>query len=89
MKDPLAGKTIRALRLLQGLSPGLPLPALEPLIKVCRPTGKPSPQDLRRTLSAVLWRHQNGAKWRAVPEELGPLVAGGPDLHPLGTRWCL
>ena len=45
---------------------------LEPLIEACRPKGKTAPQDLRRTLSAILWRHQNGAKWRAVPEELGP-----------------
>src|ERR687891_1550209 len=44
----------------------------KPLIEACRPKGKPPPQDLRRTLSAILWRHQNGAKWRAVPEELGP-----------------
>ena len=45
---------------------------LEPLIAACRPEGKPSPQDLRRTISAILWRHQNGAKWRSVPAELGP-----------------
>ena len=45
---------------------------LEPLIEACRPKGKTPPQDLRRTLSAILWRHQNGAKWRVVPEELGP-----------------
>ncbi len=45
---------------------------LEPLIEACRLKGKTPPQDLRRTLSAILWRHQNGAKWRAVPEELGP-----------------
>jgi transposase len=45
---------------------------LEPLIEACRPKGKTPPQDLRRTVSAILWRHQNGAKWRAVPEELGP-----------------
>jgi transposase len=45
---------------------------LEPLIEACRPKGKTPPQNLRRTLSAILWRHQNGAKWRAVPEELGP-----------------
>jgi transposase len=37
-----------------------------------RPKGKTPPQDLRRTLAAILWRHQNGAKWRSVPEELGP-----------------
>ncbi len=41
-------------------------------MEICRPKGKTPPQDLRRTLSAILWRHQNGAKWRAVPEELGP-----------------
>ncbi len=45
---------------------------LEPLIEACRPKGKTAPQDLRRTISAILWRHQNGAKWRAIPEELGP-----------------
>ena len=45
---------------------------LEPLIETCRPKGKTPPQDLRRTLSAILWRHQNGAKWRAVPADLGP-----------------
>ena len=45
---------------------------LVPLVEACRPKGKTPPQDLRRPLSAILWRHQNGAKWRAVPEELGP-----------------
>src|SRR3954467_2108430 len=45
---------------------------LEPLIETCRPKGKTPPQDLRRTLSALVWRHQNGAKWRAIPAELGP-----------------
>ncbi len=45
---------------------------LEPLIEVCRPRGKTAPQNLRRTISAILWRHQNGAKWRSVPAELGP-----------------
>src|SRR3954470_24202820 len=45
---------------------------LEPLIEACRPKGKTAPQDLRRTISAILWRHQNGAKWRAIPAELGP-----------------
>src|SRR4051812_17040678 len=45
---------------------------LEPLIEACRPQGKTPPQDLRRTLSAIVWRHQNGAKWRAIPAELGP-----------------
>ena len=45
---------------------------LEPLIEACRPKGKTPPQDLRRTISAIVWRHQNGAKWRAIPAELGP-----------------
>src|SRR6185312_14930963 len=26
----------------------------------------------RRTVEAIVWRHANGAKWRAVPAELGP-----------------
>jgi transposase len=46
--------------------------ALEPLIETCRPPAKVAPQNLRQTMSAILWRHQNGAKWRAVPEVLGP-----------------
>jgi transposase len=45
---------------------------LELLVEQCRPKGKTPPQDLRRTLDAILWRHENGAKWRAVPTELGP-----------------
>ena len=45
---------------------------LEPLIEACRPQGKTAPKDLRRTISAILWRHQNGAKWRAIPADLGP-----------------
>ena len=45
---------------------------LEPLIEACRPKGKTPPQDLRRTISAIVWRHANGAKWRAIPAELGP-----------------
>ena len=45
---------------------------LEPLIEACRPKGKTPPQDLRRTISAIVWRHENGAKWRAIPADLGP-----------------
>ena len=45
---------------------------LEPLVEACRPKAKTPLQDLRRTLSAILWRHQNGAKWRAIPKDLGP-----------------
>jgi transposase len=45
---------------------------LEPLVEACRPAAKVPPQHLRRTISAILWRHDNGAKWRAIPVELGP-----------------
>jgi transposase len=45
---------------------------LEPLVEACRPKAKTPPQDLQRTLSAIFWRHQNGAKWRAIPEKLCP-----------------
>jgi transposase len=43
-----------------------------PLVEACRPRGKTPPQDLRRTLEAIIWRHENGAKWRSIPPELGP-----------------
>ncbi len=46
--------------------------SLEPLIEACRPKGKTPPQDLRRTIAAILWRDENGAKWRAIPADLGP-----------------
>jgi transposase len=46
--------------------------ALEPRVEACRPPAKVAPGNLRRTISAILWRHRNGAKWRAIPEELGP-----------------
>jgi transposase len=45
---------------------------LEPLVEQCRPRAKVPPSNLRRAISAILWRHTNGAKWRAVPAELGP-----------------
>lgn len=45
---------------------------LEPLIEACRPPAKRPSPELRRTLSAILWRHQNGAKWRSIPAELEP-----------------
>jgi hypothetical protein len=46
---------------------------LEPLVEQCRPHAKVPPANLRRTVSAMLRRHANGAKWRSVPAELGPL----------------
>jgi transposase len=45
---------------------------LEPLVERCRPKGNTAPQDLRRTMAAILGLHENGAKWRAVPAELEP-----------------
>ena len=44
----------------------------EPLIEAVRPHGKTPPKELRRTVSAIVWRHGNGAKWRSIPAELGP-----------------
>ena len=46
--------------------------ALEPLVLEVRPRGKTPHENLRQTVEAILWRHQNGAKWRAIPAELGP-----------------
>jgi transposase len=45
---------------------------LEPLIQTCRPPHKTGHHDLRRTIEAIIWRHDNGAKWRQIPAELGP-----------------
>ena len=45
---------------------------LEPLVEQCRPHAKVPPRHLRRTIEAILWRHNNGAKWRALPAEFGP-----------------
>jgi transposase len=45
---------------------------LEPLIAACRPPYKTEHHDLRRTIEAIIWRHDNGAKWRQIPAELGP-----------------
>jgi transposase len=49
-----------------------PWALLEPLIRACRPHHKTEHHDLRRTMEAIIWRCQNGAKWRAIPGELGP-----------------
>jgi len=45
---------------------------LEPLIEACRPYHKTQHRHLRQTMEAIIWRCQNGAKWRAVPAEYGP-----------------
>src|SRR6187549_885430 len=36
------------------------------------PRGKTEPVALRETIEAIVWRHQNGAKWRSVPPDLVP-----------------
>jgi transposase len=56
---------------------------LAPLIEACRPKGKTQHHDLRRTIEAIIWRHQNGAKWRAIPAELGPWWAAAQTFN----RW--
>ncbi|MFO1036623.1 MAG: transposase [Geminicoccaceae bacterium] len=35
-------------------------------------TGRPL-RDERRLVEGVIWRQRNGAKWRALPPEYGPL----------------
>ena len=45
---------------------------LEPLIDEVRPHCEVPHDNLRQTIEAILRRHQNGAKWRAIPGELGP-----------------
>src|SRR6185295_2332306 len=45
---------------------------LAPLIEQCRPPHKTEHKNLRRTLEAIIWRHENGAKWRSIPPHLGP-----------------
>jgi transposase len=46
-------------------------------------TGRPF-ADERRTVEAVVWRLRNGARWRAVPAELGPWWRAA-QLH---RRWA-
>jgi transposase len=45
---------------------------LEPLIEACWPHRKTQHYELRRTIEAIVWRCQNGAKWRSLPAEMGP-----------------
>lgn len=57
---------------------------LAPFIEECRPKGKTKHHHLRRTIEAIVWRHQNGAKWRAIPAELGPWWAAAQTF----IRWA-
>jgi transposase len=45
---------------------------LEPMVEACRPHAKVPPSHLRRTVEAIIWRCTNGAKWRSIPDGLGP-----------------
>ena len=45
---------------------------LAPLIEQCRTPHKTEHKTLRRTIEAIVWRHDNGAKWRSIPRHLGP-----------------
>ena len=45
---------------------------LEPLLNEVRPRAARPILEFRRTIGAIVWRQQNGAKWRAIPAELGP-----------------
>jgi transposase len=56
---------------------------LEPLAAARRPHAKVPPSNLRRTISGIFWRQQNGAKWRAVPEAFGPWWMAGQTF----IRW--
>ena len=47
--------------------------ALEPLLNEVRPWAPRPIRELRRTMEAIVWRHENGAKWRSIPAELEPL----------------
>ncbi len=58
------------------------------LIEACRPTGKTAPKDLRRTISAILWRHENGAQWRAIPADLGPDLGPWSRAAQMFIRWA-
>ena len=45
---------------------------LAPLIERGRPRAEVPPRHLRRTIGAIVWGHDDGAKWRTLPAELGP-----------------
>jgi transposase len=59
---------------------------LEPLVEACRPYRKTQHHHLRRTMEAIIWRRQNGAKWCAVPAEYGPWWMAAQTFI-LGQAW--
>src|SRR4051812_31505330 len=52
-----------------------PWSVLEPLLNAARPWAARPIRQVRRTIEAIVRRQQNGAKWRAIPSELGPSAA--------------
>jgi transposase len=58
--------------------------ALAPLVERCRPRGRTPHHDPRRTIEAIVWRHQNGAEWRSIPAEPGPWWRAAQTF----TRWA-
>ena len=60
--------------------------ALEPLVEAARPKGKTRPRGLRRTMEAIVWRHRNGAKWRASRPSSAP-GGGPPSCSSAGRGW--
>jgi len=42
---------------------------------------------LRRTVEAIIWRHDNGAKWRSVPAGLGPWWMAAQCYNQCYNRW--
>ena len=62
---------------------------LGPMVEACRPQAKVPPFNLRRTVAAIIWRHANGAKWRAIPAAFGPWRASHEDTTFVGGPWWM
>ncbi|GGC58117.1 transposase [Siccirubricoccus deserti] len=60
---------------------------LSALIEAVHLRGKTEHHDLRRTIAAIIWRHRNGAPWRAIPAELGPCWTAAQTFNRWGHLW--
>jgi transposase len=60
-----------------------PWSVLEPLLEGVRPWAPQPIRWFRWTIEAIVWRLQNGAKWRAIPADLGPWWMAAPTF----IRW--
>jgi transposase len=58
---------------------------LKPALDAVRSRRRRPMKHERQTIEAVLWRLHNGAKWRAIPAELGPWHRAA-NLH---RRWSV